>query len=508
MDNNFLTYSALDSACTLEIWNKVKTDLADGEFLPAYHMTLDLFPVLMFMQTRGILVNKTALEETKEEVQRKAAIKQDELDLLCGYPLNVNSPKACKEYFYGTLGYVPYRSKEGKESVDDLALQRMARGTAKKPGLKQAKLVQEIRGLQKLYSTYLNIEFDADNRLRCSFNPRGTKFGRLSSSKTTNGTGANFQNLPQEFKKFLVADPGYVMLEVDKRQAEWVVVAYASGDVNMLSAIEKGIDVHAHTASLMFNVPIDFVKYEAKLLGHTTDVDRIKELRASDGTLSSQTVQWPRTMSLRQCGKKSNHGLNYAEGYKNFALINEIEESESKRIVSLYHKIYPGIRLWYEHIQKLLRDDRTLTNCFGRKVRFMEEWGEPLFKSAYSMIPQSTVVDSLNKGMVRIYNDLELTQLFNIDILAQVHDSILMQIPLTVAGNEEQFTHLLTKINDYVSPSMTYNSRSFTIATDAKVGFNWGEVNAETNPLGMTDLHSYTDLSNLLNAGAVNGTRA
>ncbi len=507
MDENFLTYSALDAACTLEIWRAIQPDLVEDGFLPAYNLTLDLFPVLMFMQTRGIRVNQAALEETKVEVQAKANEKQVELDELCGYPLNINSPKACKEYFYGTLGYNPYRNKEGKETVDDRALQRLARGSAKKPGLRQARLVQEIRGLQKLYSTYLNIEFDEDARLRCSFNPRGTVFGRLSSSKTIHGTGTNFQNLPQAFKKFLVADPGFVMLEVDKRQAEWVVVAYASGDANMLAAIDRGVDVHSHTASLMFNVSADLVKYENKLLGHTTDPEQIKELRKNDSTLNSLDVAWPRTMSLRQAGKKSNHGLNYAEGYRNFALINEIEEGEAKRIVELYHKIYPGIRLWYEHIQKLLRDNRTLTNCFGRKVRFMEEWGESLFKSAYSMIPQSTVVDSLNLGMVKIYNDSELTEVLNLDILAQVHDSILMQLPIEVVKNESAFLRIMEKLNTYTSPSMTYNGRTFTIATDAKVGFNWGEFNAETNPLGMADLHTHKDILNLLNASVGNGTR-
>src|SRR5690606_11604294 len=115
-------------------------------------------------------------------------------------------------------------------------------------------------------------------RMRCSYNPRGTKFGRLSSSKTIFGTGTNFQNLPQEFKKFLVADPGYCFVEVDKRQAEWVAVAYLTGDANMIEAIEKGMDVHTHTASLMFDADPSIIKYEHKLIGHTTDADGIAAL--------------------------------------------------------------------------------------------------------------------------------------------------------------------------------------------------------------------------------------
>ncbi len=496
MDENFLRYNALDAACTLEIWEAIEADLNEDGFRGAYDLTTRLFPVLIFMQTRGICVNQAALESTRQDVQAKASQLQAELDLTCGRHLNVNSPKDCKQYFFIELGIEPYISRDGKISVDDLTLQRLARGTAKRASLPEAKLIQDIRGLNKLYSTYLNIEFDEDSRMRCSFNPRGTKFGRLSSSKTIHGTGTNFQNLPQEFKKFLVADPGYIMFEVDKRQAEWVVVAYASGDANMLKAIEDGIDVHTHTASLMFNSPADIIKAENKLIGHIKDPEHIAEIRNSEPEFSKLCANWPRTMSARQAGKKSNHGLNYDEGYKNFALINEIEEREAKRMVELYHKIYPGIHLWYEHIKRQLRDDRSLTNCFGRKVRFMEAYNDQLFKSAYSMIPQSTVVDGLNLGMIEIYNDDLLTKMLNIDILAQVHDSILMQIPVTEL-NEEIYNRLTARINDLTSPEMEYSNRKFKIATDWKWGLNWGEQN-KMNSDGMRDIHGWNDLKELL----------
>ncbi len=483
MDQTFLRYNALDSACTYEIWEAISSALEEDGFMPAYESTINLLPVLIYMQTRGILVDKNALEETRREVQKKLGSKQTELDILCGFPLNVNSHKACKEYFYGILGYEPYKNKTGQPTTDDLALQRLARGTAKKPGLKQASLVQEIRGLQKLLSTYLNIEFDDDGRMRCSFNPRGTKFGRLSSSKTIHGTGMNMQNLPQEFKKFLVADPGYTMLEVDKRQAEWVVVAYASGDANMLSAIAQGVDVHAYTASQMFNLPIELIKYEASLLGHTTDAGYIKMLRNKDDILSRlDRSDWPRTMSLRQAGKKSNHGLNYDEGFRTFALINEIPEKDASKIIELYHKGYPGIRHWHAYIQTQLRKDRALTNYFGRRVRFLDDWSASLFKSAYSMLPQSTVVDSLNLGLIRMYNDDSLP----VEPLAQVHDSILFQIE-TAYIEDGRIIPILDKIDDYISPTIEYNGRTFKIATDAKIGKNWGEYNAETNPEGMRD---------------------
>ena len=459
---------------------------------------MNILPALMYLQTRGIKVDKEALGQTKIEVLKTAGEKQEELNAACGRALNVNSPKDCQNYFYNELGIPPYKNKLGKPTVDDAALQRLVRGTVARPGLRQAKLVQEIRGLQKLYGTYLNLEFDADGRMRCSYNPRGTKFGRLSSSKTIFGTGTNNQNLPQEFKKFLVADEGYCFVEVDKRQAEWVVVAYLTGDANMLEAIEKGIDVHTHTASLMFNVDYDTIGQDHKLIKNLTDGGTIESIRSSILEITKARrdsgKQWPRSMSLRQCGKKSNHGLNYDEGYNGFAMINEIDQAEAKRIVNMYHTIYPGIRIWYESIKRQLGKDRILTNCFGRSVRFLGAWGDDLFKSAYSMLPQSTVVDGLNQGMERIYEDEELCGVngANADILAQVHDSVLMQVPITFLRIEQNFNWFVEKIKDYTSPEMCYSGRVFKIASDFKFGMNWGGYDKDRNPRGMQEFEDYS----------------
>jgi len=478
VDSNFLRYNCLDAACMMQIHNEIWPDLADG-FQPAYDLTIRLLDPLVFMMTHGIAVNMDAMEVTKQEISESIKLKQAELDKLCGRSLNVNSSKDCQKYFYVELGITPYYN-DGAITVDDTALQRLARPTAKRPGLRQAKLVQDIRGLQKLFGTYLDIEFDSDRRMRCSYNPRGTKFGRLSSSKTIFGTGTNQQNLPQEFKKFLVADPGYILWEVDKRQAEWVVVAYLSGDANMLSVVESGLDTHVHTASLMFHQPAELIVLENKLVGNNTDPDIISKLRVDGGV----SVRLPRTMSMRQCGKKSNHGLNYDEGPNQFALINEMEQSEAKIIVEMYHNIYPGIRIWYEFIKRQLQKERALVNCFGRKVRFMDAWGPDLWKAAYSCLPQSTVVDSLNEGMVKIYNDEWITQTCRVDLLAQVHDSILMQLPISIFESDD-FSKLKQRVYDYVTPELCYNNRRFKIATDSKIGSNWGGYHAENNPGGM-----------------------
>jgi len=795
IDLNLLHYNALDCACTLQAHDAFWHEIDQYGYRWAYDFTMSLFEPLIFMQSRGLKVNFENLEKTKIDITAAIDRAQEELNTLCGRELNANSPKQVANYLYIEKGIPAYYNKNGGVTTDDKALQRIARGTAKRAGLREARLIQDIRGYVKLYGTYLDIDFDTDGRLRCVYNPRGTKFGRLSSSATVFGTGTNLQNLPQEFKAFIVPDDGYFFWEADKRQAEWVVVAYLSGDANMLSVIESGGDPHSHTAHLMFGIPEDIIKLDHKIVGGLMDRDEIFERRQATPELAG--LYLPGSMSARQMGKKclvedtevltpagwipiqtlntntkilqfnsdmlefvyptavnvysnnstesmisiesnhihqiitpehklliqrakdrggkrfittaknldvtsthwefpisgyldnkesllntwemrllvaiqadgsidpydnlilrvdkqrkldraelilsmlnlkftktnrgffihksnplcvkisnllngkhklfgsyllqcsqqslcafitevvhwdgyspkkqyfttvkenaywvqtiahitggratvkerpptgygkknlfwviisttdntslvsinkqeveytgnvycptvpsgffivrykgkvsitgnSNHGLNYDEGYNTFALTNEIEIAEAKRIISLYHKIYPGIRQWHEFVRRQLSTDRSLTNCFGRKIRFLDAWGDTLFKSAYSSIPQSTVGDVTNMGMRDIYNsDLtDLTGVANIDIMAQVHDSVLMQVPITVLDDDRFFT-IVDRVYNYISPELEYNQRKFKIATDSKFGLNWSGYHKEHNPLGMREV--------------------
>src|SRR3990167_2586341 len=270
---DFRRYNAKDSAVTLESSYQIFKELRESGYQGTYDFTVRMYKPLMAMMARGIKINRAALDQSKKEIAQLEVEKQAELDKLCGKPLNVNSPKACQQYFYIEKGIPPYTKTvseggvyEKRITTDDKAMQRLAKGTSTRAGLREAKLVQEVRALRKLRGTYLEIEFDADDRMRCSYNPRGTTTGRLSSSATVFGTGTNMQNLPEEFRKFLVADPGYILIELDKRQAEWVVVAFSSGDANMMRVIKEGKDPHAYTGSLMTGLPEELIIMEDKLI--------------------------------------------------------------------------------------------------------------------------------------------------------------------------------------------------------------------------------------------------
>lgn len=481
----FRRYNALDSATTLEASKEIWEELQETGYERTYEMTERIFPVILYMSCRGIRANKERLAETRVKVQKKIDALQEELNKVVGHPLNPQSSKQCIAYFYGELGLAPYtktKYADGEYSsavtCDDKALQRMCKPTSTRPAIPAAKIVQELRGLLKLKGTYLDIDFDADGRLRCAINPRGTVTGRLSTQETVFETGTNMQNLPPEMKVFLEADPGNLLFELDKRQAEWVVVAFVSGDASMIKVVRENIDPHAYTASLMSGLSVELIKAEAKVIGHTTDPETVLELRKSIFTSEVwKEAKWlPRNMSLRQAGKKSNHGLNYDEGALTFALTNEIEVKEATTMIDLYHKAYPGVRhSFHEQIRKQLAEGRTLINPFGRKRRFMDRWDQDLFKAAYAHLPQSTVVDMLNLGMADVYDDQE--DCAEVDPLMQVHDSFLYQHP--IGANNDRWLKMAKaahKAREYFSPKIQLNGREFMIETDMKIGLNWGEM--------------------------------
>jgi DNA polymerase family A len=268
-----------------------------------------------------------------------------------------------------------------------------------------------------------------------------------------------------------------IILEFDLAGAEWVVVAYLSQDPNMLSVVSSGKSPHIVTGALISGAPESFVLEEHKAVGSHTDATTIMMLRHKLTIPSG--IFLPRVMSIRQAGKKSNHGLNYNMKYRRFALENEMMEEDAKPIVEAYtQKAYPGLKdRYWPSIKKELKDNgRTLVNCFGRKVKLRGEWGEELFNQAYSFKPQSTVVDVVNRAMRLAYAN-EAPEFENFFLGAQVHDSLQVQVRVPCSTEEwNSLGRMILKLKEYMRPELEYNGTKFRLGCDAKLGVNWGDM--------------------------------
>jgi DNA polymerase I-like protein with 3'-5' exonuclease and polymerase domains len=354
--DQFYIYNAKDSAVCFEANEPITKELQKFKNVETYEFNQKLFRPLLYMMARGILVDEAALAEHRKEARQTRDELQNKLNEKCGFALNVSSPMQCKKYFYDILNYAPQMKKtkdsktgQRKESIstDDKAMKRLIR----KYNSEEAKLVTQIRKYRKLIGTYLEVQYDDDKRLRCSFNMAGTATGRLSSSETIFGTGTNMQNLPKSFKKFLIADPGHVIVEVDKAQAEWVATAYVAGDARMIEACENDLDAHVHTANLMFGIPKELIFKEHEVLETSTDEDYILEQRLKHVPEILNYRNILPNMSCRQAGKKSNHSFNYGLSPQGFAIQYDMELKYAKQCYSLYHNAYPGLTLWHQHIR-------------------------------------------------------------------------------------------------------------------------------------------------------------
>jgi uracil-DNA glycosylase family 4 len=449
-EDQFWEYNAKDCCATHECWLVLSKLLWDRNMLETYQKQRDLLYPIMFMQRKGIWVDKKGLIEFSLECKEKITNIQKEIDEITG-GLNVGSPKQMKEYFYGDkkdggMGIKPYINRNTKKPrVDDDALKRIAR-----QGYPVATLCREIRKVKKLQGTYLDVQLDERGHLCATYNPVGTRTGRLSSQTNIYGYGTNLQNIPPSFKKYMFASPGYVIFEVDLSQAENRIVAYAAPDRNMIDAFERGIDIHSQTYAMMFGMK-------------TEEVSRDEETSPiGDGSKSQ-----------RFWGKQFNHSLNYGLGANSFAIRVDISQREATKLVNRYHQVYPNVRQGFQRrIEDELRSSRTVTNPYGRVRKFIGTWGPEMFKDAYAQFPQSTVADKINRdGLIELYNNQD--KYHEVEILNQVHDSIVFQIPIAVGW--ERITWILFDIKDALERPIPWNP-PFVIPADFKIGLSLGDM--------------------------------
>lgn len=440
-------YNAKDAIATHQCKAPLEDELSKLKGArEVFDYSMTLHKPLMEMEYRGILTNPDGISQMRAQLQDECVTLKENLKSVVGYDLNPRSSQQLIKYFYFDCGYRPYLNrKSGKPTCDEVALVGLAR-----KGSEAAQVIRTLRKKENMISKYFTTVADTDNRLRCTYKICGTKYGRLSSEATYQGTGTNLQNQTPLFKQFLTADPGYILVEPDLAKAEAHVVAYLCQDQNMIEAFEAGVDVHTYNAHKIFETPMEEV-----------------------------------TKKQRNMGKRVVHASNYGMGPQTFSnnLAKDdifMNKNECKRLLEAYARRFPGLHRWHKEISDEVYRTRILYNLFNRPKRFLGMINTALLMSAYSYKPQSTVAGLLNRGMVKMANDPYLSKTYDgkmlINMLATVHDSVLFQVPVEFAG---ELCNILQRIEQHMYHKFTYRGKSFVIGTDAKIGYNWGKDMAE-----------------------------
>lgn len=267
-------------------------------------------------------------------------------------------------------------------------------------------------------------------------------------------------------------------VEVDLVQAEWVVTAYCAQDVRMLDIVkDERVNPHLRTGSMISGAPEAFVQLEYDLVGKITDpieiATRRKALPVVFEGIEVDKFFLVRNMSIYQCGKKANHGLNYGEQFKTFALVNGIDEKDAKVIIHNYRDIaYSGLKRYYRWCETICKtNDRRMTNCFGQTRKFMDKWDVMLMNKLYAFIPQSTVGNITNFGLLKIYHH-QADPMKRVRPAAQVHDSILNEHEF---DSFEELADQVRIVDECMRVPCVYHDEEFIIRREFSIGRDWGE---------------------------------
>ena len=390
---------------TLRLWQALKPRLRTEEVTTVYE-TLErpLIPVLAEMEMHGIQVDRDTLSRMSNAFAQKMAGLEAEIHELAGGPFNVGSPKQLGEILFDRLG-VPggVKGKTGAYATGADVLEDITTLEDSQPqGARLAARLLDWRQLSKLKSTYtdaLQTHIHPDTgRVHTSYSIAGANTGRLAS------TDPNLQNIPvrseegRRIREAFVAPEGRVLVSLDYSQIELRILAHVAGIPALKQAFAQGHDIHAMTASEMFNVPLDQM-----------------------------------TPEIRRQAKAINFGVIY--GISGFGLARNlrIPRGEAQGFIDRYFERFPGIRAYMDDTIAFAKANGHVQTLFGRKIHTPEinakGPGAGFAKRAAINAPiQGTAADVIRRAMIRMPAAIAG---LDAKMLLQVHDELLFEVAET-----------------------------------------------------------------------------
>ena len=431
-------YNCKDCCATYECALAIRKELEEFGTLDFYNEHSNkLITPLGIMQRHGVKVDIKRRDALDNELEAKQVELQLRIDKAVGYPLNANSPKQVKEFLYEDLKLPPiyaWGKKNGRKAKVVSSGQEAIEELQKRTDNPVLQLILEVRGVRKLLSTYVRATLESNNRICCSYKIAGTETGRLSSSKSIYDRGTNLQNIPRKpvIRAMYIPDEGFKIVNADLSQAEARIVAHLSGEESMQRLFAEGGDIHSKNACNIFGVTRDKVK-----------------------------------KSQRQIAKALVHGANYGIGHVRFSKIVGQSEGRARELLNQYHTLYPCLQLWQRRVRDQVGKTRIMTTPFGRRRMFFGRWGDDLVREAVAYVPQSTVGDLLNLGLIRSWNNLppEWT------LFMQNHDSVVGQVPIDTPD-----MHIWKFFKHYYEIPIKIGRTWCTVPMDIQTGMNWGQM--------------------------------
>ena len=364
-------------------------------------------------------------------------ILQEEIHKLAGERFNVGSPKQLGEIMFDKLGYEGGKKGKtgayatGADVLEDLATQHDL-----------PKLVLDWRQLSKLKSTYTDALQDHINsetgRVHTSYSIAGANTGRLSS------TEPNLQNIPirtedgRRIREAFIAEEGKVLVSLDYSQIELRVLACVANIDSLKKAFLEGLDIHAMTASEVFDV-------------------RLKDM----------------TSEIRRQAKAINFGVIYGISGYGLARNLGIPRLEAQGFIDRYFERFPGIREYMEKTVKFAKDNMRVETLFGRVIHTPQINAKGSIagfakRAAINAPIQGAAADIIRRAMIRMP---EAIKGLPAKMLLQVHDELLFEVSEDAA---DQLIKTATFVMQRAAEPVL--RLDVPLVVDAGRGANWAEA--------------------------------
>ena len=437
--NDAVNYAAEDADITLRLWKLFKPMLHESSVTKVYE-TLErpLIPVLAKMEMNGIKVDRNTLSRMSNNFAQSMSGLEAEIYNLAGQTFNVGSPKQLGEILFDKLE-LPGGKKgktgaygTGVDVLEDLASE----------GHELPVKVLDWRQMSKLKSTYTDALQGHINpntgRVHTSYVISGASTGRLSS------TDPNLQNIPirseagRKIREAFIAEEGNVLLSLDYSQIELRILAHIAKIDTLKQAFHEGQDIHALTASQMFNVPLE-------------NMDPM----------------------VRRQAKAINFGVIY--GISGFGLARNlrIPRKKAQSFIDTYFERFPGIRTYMDETVSFAKENGYVETLFGRKIHTSEinaKGPQAGFakRAAINAPIQGTAADVIRRAMVQMPNAIKHLPA---KMLLQVHDELIFEVSKD-ALNET--TEVVRNIMEKASEPVV--KLDVPLVVDAGFGNNWADA--------------------------------
>lgn len=425
-------------ATKLNVINKLKKVLL--EKIEEYDMKdllenieMPLIKVLADMQYQGFKIDIDKLKELGLEFENQINNLTEEIYDLSGEKFNINSPKQLGVILFEKLDLPVIKKTKTGYSTNAEVLDKL---------LGKHEVIEKIlqyRQVVKIKSTYIDgliplINKDT-NKVHSSFNQTITTTGRISS------TNPNLQNIPiktEEGRKirkvFVSKDKEHKLVDADYSQIELRVLAHISGDPKLIEAFENKDDIHAKTASEVFEV-------ERK------DV----------------------TSLMRSRAKAVNFGIVY--GISDYGLSRDlnITKKEAKKYIDNYLKNYSLVKNYMEDIVSIAKKDGYVKTLLNRR-RFIPEiksrnynvrsFGE---RTAMNTPIQGTAADIIKIAMINVYRELKNRGLKS-KLILQIHDELIIETHI------DEIEEVKSLLKELMENAIKLN---VPLTVDMNVGNSW-----------------------------------